>query len=94
MIVTVRMRGPLAETVGGDGQIEMKIDEENAKLRDLLTEIISTIEAIGAVWRSADEILRDALVLRNNTDVSLTGGLDTVLQEGDSIVILPLVHGG
>jgi molybdopterin converting factor small subunit len=34
------------------------------------------------------------LILCNGTDIGLSGGLDTRMNEGDIIVVLPLIHGG
>ena len=92
MKVTVRFRGPLANQMDSDsGQIEIV---EGASLRDLLTLLIGKNDTVRDTWSSPEQIDRDTLILRNEVDVGLSGGLETELTDGDVFVILPLVHGG
>ena len=92
MKVTVRFRGPLANQMDSDsGQIEIV---EGASLRDLLTLLITGNDTVRETWNSPEHIDRDTLILRNEVDIGLSGGLETKLTDGDVFVILPLVHGG
>jgi molybdopterin converting factor small subunit len=34
------------------------------------------------------------LILINGREISALNGLDTILQEGDEVVFVPVVHGG
>ena len=68
--------------------------EDGASLGMTLKRLIKSEEAVEKVWTDTDKMDREALILRNESDVGLTGGLETVLKDGDKIVILPLVHGG
>jgi molybdopterin converting factor small subunit len=34
------------------------------------------------------------MILCNEVDIGVTGGLNTILKDGDILTILPLVHGG
>lgn len=92
MRVEIRFRGPLASKRGMH-VFNVEI-EEGASLEMTLKGLIRSEEAVEKVWINTDRIDREALILRNEADVGLTGGLDTVLEDGDKIVILPLVHGG
>ncbi|MFW9887303.1 MAG: MoaD/ThiS family protein [Candidatus Thorarchaeota archaeon] len=92
MRVEIRFRGPLASKRGMH-VFNVEI-EEGASLEMTLESLIRSEETVERVWVNTDRIDREALILRNETDVGLTGGLDTVLEDGDEIVILPLVHGG
>ncbi len=92
MIVTVRFRGPLSNQMDSDsGKIDVS---EDASLRDLLTLLITKNDTVKDTWNSPEQIDRDTLILRNEVDVGLSGGLETKLTDGDVFVILPLVHGG
>jgi len=51
-------------------------------------------ENVSEIWNSPESIDSEALVLLNEVDVGLTGGLETELSDGDEIIVLPLVHGG
>ena len=92
MKITVRFRGPLANQMDSDSeQIETA---EGASLRDLLTRLITENNTVKETWSNPEHIDRDTLILRNEVDIGLSGGLETELIDGDVLVILPLVHGG
>lgn len=92
MKVTLRFRGPLAKQFQ-DGTIEVEL-KSDASLSDLLSGVIKKEECVRDVWDSPEVIDRDSLILCNETDIGLSGGLDTRMSEGDVIVVLPLIHGG
>jgi len=92
MRITVRFRGPITTRVG-KAEIEIEVDRETS-LRGLLETLIVTERNIGAVWTNPEQICQNTLMMCDGVDVELTGGLDTKLRNGNSIVILPLVHGG
>jgi molybdopterin converting factor small subunit len=67
---------------------------ENSTLHNLLEELLQKEENVSEIWSSPESIDSEALVLLNEVDVGLTGGLETELSDGDEIIVLPLVHGG
>jgi molybdopterin converting factor small subunit len=92
MKVKLQFRGPLAKKLQ-NGFIEVELREDSS-LSDLLIEVIAKEASVREVWSSPEIIDRDALILRNEVDVGLSGGLDTRLSEGDVVVVLSLIHGG
>ncbi|KXH71400.1 MAG: hypothetical protein AM326_11830 [Candidatus Thorarchaeota archaeon SMTZ-45] len=92
MKVTLQLRGPLVKK-SQDGFFEIEL-EEDARLSDLLIEMIERETGIKEMWASPEVIDRDALILCNEVDIGLSDGLDTRLGEGDVIIVLPLIHGG
>ena len=92
MKVTLRLRGPLAKKFK-EGAIEVELDND-ASLSDLLSSVIEKEESMREVWSNPEVIDRDALILCNGADIGLSGGLDKRMNEGDVIVVLPLIHGG
>ena len=92
MKVTVQFRGPLAKKFQ-EGAVEIEL-ETGANLSDLLSKVIDREKSVRDVWDSPEVIDRDALVLCNEVDIGLSSGLVTKLNEGDVIVVLPLIHGG
>jgi len=90
--VTVVVRGPLAGHLR-KAMVEVKVDGIT-NVRSVLDRLIALDRAIAAAWKGADELERDALILCNDIDIGLTGGLNTEIKEGDRIVVVPLVHGG
>jgi len=91
MKVRLQFRGPLAKKFQGVIEIEL---QNGATLSDLLSWVIEREESVREVWDIPEVIDRDALVLCNEADIGLSGGLDTKLNEGDVVVVLPLIHGG
>ena len=92
MRAAVRFRGPIA---GRLGILEVTMEIENdTSLRGLLQRLIDTRKEVRAVWTNPEQLNQNTLLLRNGVDTELTGGLDTLLTNGDTVVILPLVHGG
>ena len=75
-----------------EGSIEVEADAES--LQSVLKMILEKAPYLMTIWASVEEMDRDALILVNNVDIGLTGGLGTVLKEGDVVSVLPLVHGG
>ncbi len=92
MKIEIRFRGPLASKTGM--QVFYVDMEEGANLGMTLQSLIESKEAVENVWSDSEMMDREALMLRNEIDIGLTDGLDTLLEDGDKIVILPLVHGG
>jgi molybdopterin converting factor small subunit len=92
MRVALQFKGPLAKKFQGK-TIDIEV-ENNATLLDLFTMVIEREEAVREQWSTPEHIDRDALVLCNETDIGITGGLATKLNEGDAVVVLPLIHGG
>ncbi|MFW9769072.1 MAG: MoaD/ThiS family protein, partial [Candidatus Thorarchaeota archaeon] len=76
-----------------DGLIDIECGD-GSSLLDVLTELLEKEATVREVWSSPETIDRDALILRNDSDIGLTGGLETRLRDGDLLVVLPLIHGG
>ncbi len=92
MKITVQFRGPLAKQFR-DGNIELEC-QERTKLRGLLSKLMEKEDSVRDVWSNPETMDRDALILCNESDIGLTGGLETDLNDGDILVVLPLIHGG
>ena len=60
----------------------------------MFTELIEREKGVRDVWSSPEAMDRDALILCNESDIGLTGGLETIINDGDVLVVLPLIHGG
>ena len=92
MRVAVRFRGPVGKRMRTPiFDVEVR---EGSTLSNLLEVLLQKEENVSAIWNSPESIDSEALVLLNEVDVGLTGGLETELSDGDEIVVLPLVHGG
>lgn len=74
-------------------RVELEAPEAST-LQQALDLALNTIPPMKEVWDDSNQIDREALLLKNEVDVGLLDGLSTILEAGDEIVILPLVHGG
>ncbi|MGY5856460.1 MAG: MoaD/ThiS family protein [Candidatus Thorarchaeota archaeon] len=92
MKILIKFRGPIAREIDG-GVIEIEL-EDGLTLRNLFSKILEQNSYLQSVWRSPVEIDRDSMILCNEVDIGVTGGLETTLKNGDILTILPLVHGG
>lgn len=92
MRVAIRFRGPVGKRMRAPVfHVEVR---ENATLYNLFDMLLQKEENVSEIWNSPESIDSEALVLLNEVDVGLTGGLETELSDGDEIIVLPLVHGG
>ena len=92
MTVIVRFRGPIAGLIAG-GAVEIKV-QDSVTVAELLSLLIRQDSYLQTVWSSPTEIDRDSMILCNEVDIGVTGGLGSLVEEGDVIMIVPLVHGG
>ncbi|MHA1245904.1 MAG: MoaD/ThiS family protein [Candidatus Thorarchaeota archaeon] len=92
MTVRVKFRGPLANNME---QPIIEVDAEGEmRLGGVLLRAIESHQQVREHWSEPEDIEREALVLLNGVDSALLGGLDATVRDGDTIEILPLVHGG
>jgi molybdopterin synthase sulfur carrier subunit len=92
MIITIQFRGPIAGHIVG-GKLKMNV-QEGLTLTNLLNLVMQQEPYVRALWKSPTEIDRNSLILCNDVDIGIVGGLDAVVKDGDTVTILPLVHGG
>ncbi len=86
------MRGPIAIRLGSE---QFTVDIQSpTKVQDILQRLIDEYREVREVWSDVTLIDREALILKNDADIGLTGGLETDVDDDDTIVILPLIHGG
>ena len=91
MAVTVKLPTILRKHAGG----EAKVDAEGATLRDLLTNLESSYPGITKNVIAEDGGLHRFInVYVNDEDVRYLGSLETELNEGDTVSLLPAVAGG
>ena len=67
---------------------------EQATLEVMLRTILEKENDVREVWSDPESMDRETLILCNGMDIGLTGGLKTKLNDGDTLIVLPLIHGG
>jgi len=71
---------------------------KGATIRELIAKIVGTVARPEFENYLIDSDLKDprpnALILVSGTEIGALDGLDTMLQDGDEVVFLPVAHGG
>lgn len=91
MSIEVRVPTVLRKHTGG----EKSVEGEGATLRELVADLERSHPGMGAALLADDGGLhRFIQTYVNDEDVRFLGGLETPLEDGDSVSILPAVAGG
>ncbi|MGC8895540.1 MAG: MoaD/ThiS family protein [Candidatus Bathyarchaeia archaeon] len=94
MTVTVNFIG-VFRTISNRNKIDIKI-EDAAPLREVIKKIVEKFPTIKRTL--VDPELEDprpnALILVNGKEISVLNGLETLLKDGDEVVLIPVIHGG
>ncbi|MGQ9530047.1 MAG: MoaD/ThiS family protein [Candidatus Bathycorpusculaceae bacterium] len=94
MTLTVNFTGAF-RTIASKNKLSIKIGEPTS-LRDVIKKIVEEIPNLKHVL--VDPELEDprpnALILVNGKEISVLKGLETMLKDGDEIVLIPVIHGG
>jgi molybdopterin synthase sulfur carrier subunit len=92
--VTVRLIGSLRASTG-KSTFKLKL-EKAVSLRKIMTKIVEEEPKLKRVLidPELDDPRTNALMLVNGREISVLQGLDTKLQDGDELILIPVVHGG
>jgi MoaD family protein len=68
----------------------------NVSIRELMREITKEVPALmrSLIDQQLEEPTPNVLILVNGREISVLNGLETTLQNGDEVVLVPVVHGG
>ena len=66
-------------------------DEGHTSVKKLINEIIKDLPSLK---QSLIDLTQNTLVLVNGKEISVLDGLETKLNDGDEVVLIPFVHGG
>ena len=94
MVITVKFFGSF-RSFSEKEKITLEI-KGRIVLKDIVKEIIKKSPKLKKVL--IDPELKDprpnALILVNGKEISILKGLETMLNEGDEILLIPVIHGG
>jgi molybdopterin converting factor small subunit len=94
MVITVRLIGAF-RNASDKGKLTIT-SEGTISLRKAIKEIVKELPKLKKVL--IDPELEDprpnTLILVNEKEISVLDGLDTMLEDGDEVVFVPVVHGG
>jgi len=92
--VDIRLLGIFEEAFGSD---HTSITVETPRsLREVIMEITKSSPKLTRVLIDAELLdpRPNAVILVNGKDISVLGGLETEIEAGDRIVLIPVTHGG
>jgi molybdopterin synthase sulfur carrier subunit len=92
--VTVKFIGPLRH-VSGASQLALNC-KGTVSVRALISEITREVPALtqSLIDPQLEDPRPNVLILVNGREISVLNGLETTLQNGDEVVLVPVVHGG
>jgi molybdopterin converting factor small subunit len=91
MPIQVRVPTALRAKTGGQIQVEVEAGDVGEALRALE----AVYPALGPVFRDEEGALRPRVsIYVNDRHIRYLHGLETVLQEGDEVYVVPVVMGG
>jgi molybdopterin converting factor small subunit len=90
-MATIKIPPVLRASVGGEKEVDASGEDVGAVLRDLASNHPATQEQL---FSPDGQLNRYVNVYLNDEDVRVLDGLDTVVGDGDTLVILPAMAGG
>ncbi|MEM3695226.1 MAG: MoaD/ThiS family protein [Candidatus Bathyarchaeia archaeon] len=94
MAVTFKFVGAFRSLAGKEKQT-LRI-REVISLREALWKIVEKEKQLkrALIDPELEDPRPNALILVNGKEISILNGLDTVLADGDEVVLVPVIHGG
>ena len=94
MAITVKFLGALRH-ISGAGELALNI-KSALSINELMNEIVREMPALkpSLIHQQLEDLRSNALILVNGREISVLNGFETKLKDGDTIVLVPVVHGG
>jgi len=89
-MASVRTPPPLRPDTGG----EPVVQASGGTVRDILDDLASRFPSLGSRVLEDGEVARFVNVYVGGEDVRTRDGLDTPVEEGETVILLPAVAGG
>ena len=94
MVINVKFIGALR---GMSGRSRLSIHvRKTTPLREIIKKITEELPQIARaiVDPELEDPRPNTLILINGKEISVLDGLDTMLKDGDEVVLVPVIHGG
>ena len=94
MVITVKFIGSFRNVLG-KGKLTIT-SEGTIPLREAIKEIVEELPKLKRVLidPELENPRPNTLILVNGKEISVLNGLDTMLEDEDEVVFVPVVHGG
>ena len=87
-MIKVKVLGPIKDIIGKN---EFNIETSPKKLKDIIQELSSLTK------QSSEKISYDEgnlLIMINGVESSILGNEESIINDGDELVLIPVIHGG
>jgi len=94
MLITVKLVGAFR---GISGKTKVSIRFENkVSLKEAIKTIVQELPKLKRTLIDPDlgDPRQSTLILVNGKEISVLNGLETMLKDGDELILVPVVHGG
>jgi molybdopterin synthase sulfur carrier subunit len=94
VVVTIRFVGAF-RSVSGKSKLAIKF-EDVTPLREAVKRILKEMPKLERALIDPDleDPRPNTLILVNGKEISVLNGLETMLEDGDEVVFVPVIHGG
>jgi len=94
MAITVKFIG-VFRSISGKSKLSIKT-EDAIPLSEVIRQIIEEQPKIkkALIDSELEDPRPNTLILVNGKEISVLNGLDTIIENGDEIILVPVVHGG
>lgn len=94
MTVTVKFLGVL-RSASGKGSLAVQV-EEAVSVKEIINKIVQELPGLkqALIDRQLENPRPNALILVNRKEISVLKGMETIVSDGDEIVLVPVTHGG
>jgi molybdopterin synthase sulfur carrier subunit len=92
--ITVRFVGSLRASAGKN-KLALQFDKRSS-LREVIARIVDDRPELKRALIDPDlnDLRTNSLILVNGKEIGVLEGLDTKLEDGDELTLIPVVHGG
>lgn len=93
MGITIKFVGALRHI---SGKHSRTLEYEKCTIRELICEVARQMPELKRkmISEQAEDLRSNALILVNGREIGVLDGLETVVESGDEVVLVPIVHGG
>jgi len=94
MLITVKLVG-VFRGISGKTQVSIRF-ENKVSLKEAIKTIVQELPKLKRTLIDPDlgDPRQNALILVNGKEISVLNGLETMLKDGDELILVPVVHGG
>ncbi|MDI6690413.1 MAG: MoaD/ThiS family protein [Candidatus Bathyarchaeota archaeon] len=94
MVVTVNFIGAF-RTISSRDKITIRI-KDTTSIKKVVKKIVEEVPGLkrALIDPELEDPRPNALILVNGKEISVLNGLETLVKDGDEIVLVPVIHGG